>query len=473
MKQIGVLMIVFLFCLSCADEWQEEITQTAPVPEEKELWQWSREELMKIDETLYDELSHNEEFQSLCKQYRTILDSLTSDDTTTIASLTSWHSSMKKLGEQKACKNIATYVLRYVRERPATRIDLPEVVVFGTYRLWEIWEDMWTFYDIWSFSANAFGVSKHNLEDDIYQFLNMSPFCGWDISHVYEKVLYTHFGEWRRIHTVYDFLDFFEKLGLYEVSLYYPLVDYMYNEIQNYFIHELWKGLLHPVVPIPSPPPPPLPPPPPPPPPSPVAPTAKEIFKGDLSDAEWKRVEEMIKDIIADCMGGKLYNGIQAMLSNGTKIALTIGGIEHIGESSEGKITLNSLAESDALLHELFHSYQRANIPIDTWQSTSISREIEARLAGYRYAQKLSDEKRASSWHGNNPESQRTEGLKNINIFLDTKGNLEISKNEASALKAMEEYHMYLNRIGYSGEFDRGKGVAGNLKSLRELSKDC
>jgi hypothetical protein len=160
-------------------------------------------------------------------------------------------------------------------------------------------------------------------------------------------------------------------------------------------------------------------------------------------------------------------------LSGGEKINLTIEGIEHLGESSEGKITLNSLAGSDMLLHELFHSYQRTNTPVDAWQATSISREIEARLAGYRYAQKLSDEKRSSSWHGDNTQSQRVEGLKNINMFLDAKGILKNSESEGFALNAMEQYHTYLNNIGYSGEFDRKEGIAGNLENLRELSIDC
>jgi hypothetical protein len=470
MKRVIPFVLVYLLCLSCANEWREKIDQPDPTTVEREPWEWSRDELLAIDEERYDEFSRNTEFQALCDRYRGILDSVASGTTTSTTSLASWHLAMKKFGEEKACKNIATYIIRYERERPATRVDLPEFTVAGVYRLEKLWREMWMMYNMWSSTAYAKGVSLMDIEWDLLGFIesgSFSTFYSEIKGIIYRKIEIEH-TYWAEIRTVTQFADFFQwQVGFLNTWDYYSVVEDLYADIYIYFAYEVWRRIPSRYAPL-------LPQNPPPPPANP-APYAQEIFKNaDLSDDDWKKVEDMVKKIMEDCMGGRLYSEMLAKLTD--KLTLTKGNTSSDGASFTNEIRLSSLTASDVLLHELFHNYQRYQESNATFDASTLNREVEARLVEYRYVQRLNDEERATTWYGSNTEDYQTLGMRAINSHLNAKGVLRNLESEESALSAVRQYAMLLrDRIpAYrNGAFDYNRDAAENFKNLKELSKDC
>lgn len=120
----------------------------------------------------------------------------------------------------------------------------------------------------------------------------------------------------------------------------------------------------------------------------PQVPKAKRLFRNsNMSDANWKKLEEMIEKIMNDCMGGALYNGLNAALGSGT-IPIQFGNDPNGSNyNSNNGIMLTQTAHSSSLFHEMFHAYQNSQDP----SGALANREVEAYIAEYRYLKKLSE----------------------------------------------------------------------------------
>jgi len=120
---------------------------------------------------------------------------------------------------------------------------------------------------------------------------------------------------------------------------------------------------------------------------------AKKIFRNDnLSPEEWDKIENMIEQIINDCMGGPLYNSLVDFMG-GSTLSIEFDPSFEGGKwlPSQGKIILgdmNGTAESHVLFHELFHVYQ-ASESASLMNQSMINYEAEAFIAQYKFRQKI------------------------------------------------------------------------------------
>ena len=90
------------------------------------------------------------------------------------------------------------------------------------------------------------------------------------------------------------------------------------------------------------------------------APKAQKMFRNDnMTNDEWKAVENMLDSIMTDCMGQNLYNALLGKLNGKTlSIELTDASSFYF----DGRISIIKLnaskMESNHLFHEMWHAYQ-------------------------------------------------------------------------------------------------------------------
>lgn len=110
--------------------------------------------------------------------------------------------------------------------------------------------------------------------------------------------------------------------------------------------------------------------------------SASGIFSNDnFTNESWNMADYLLEDILDDCMGGALYNGIKEKL-NGEKITLRFSendGSSYNWNSKMLSLSVNQL-ESNVLFHEMFHLYQTLSESEQSFESSLMNREIEAHL---------------------------------------------------------------------------------------------
>ena len=206
-----------------------------------------------------------------------------------------------------------------------------------------------------------------------------------------------------------------------------------------------------------------------------IAPKADKLLTSDsLTVMQWQQVERMIEKIMQDCMGGRLYNGLLEKLNGGALgIKFSSSGEGGNISASTGVITLRT-AESNVLLHELFHAYQFLSPRASTNPDAAMNREIEAWYAQYKYVSKLPEYQPGTEWHDRYLWGAG-KSIAQMQYILDSKGNLKEGYNDiqlgtmvitaAQKFREIPEYSSY--------NFDYEMYGSENLESFQELSKGC
>ena len=123
------------------------------------------------------------------------------------------------------------------------------------------------------------------------------------------------------------------------------------------------------------------------------APLAKAMFrKSNMTDDEWKIVENMLDSIMIDCMGKNLYNALLEKLGGKTlSIEFTDQNNSSYTYGTGIKISKKYLL-SNHLFHEMWHAYQAYWETEQSYKKAVINLEIEAHYAQLLYIKSIDDD---------------------------------------------------------------------------------
>ena len=118
--------------------------------------------------------------------------------------------------------------------------------------------------------------------------------------------------------------------------------------------------------------------------------SAGDIFSNEnFTEETWNMVDCLLEEVLEDCMGEALFNGIKEKL-NGDKITLRF--IENGSSGYKWKNRTLSMSvdqlESHVLFHEMFHLYQTLSEAQFTFENYLLNREIETHYAQYLFRKK-------------------------------------------------------------------------------------
>ena len=208
-----------------------------------------------------------------------------------------------------------------------------------------------------------------------------------------------------------------------------------------------------------------------------IAPNAKRIFRNsNMTEQNWQIIENMLDKIIANCMGGNLYNAIVGHL-NGKTLAIEFrtGSNGEFGfQNGTSKIVLGMQMESNQLFHEMWHAYQAYQETTTTWTNALLNLEIETWYAQYLYTSSLPEYK-GSRWEQRDRTDPKRIQIKDIKIHVDSHGVL----NSNTSQELLEDH--ILNYIiptfrekGYGNyNYDYSRMGTNNFNNLNKLTVNC
>lgn len=201
-----------------------------------------------------------------------------------------------------------------------------------------------------------------------------------------------------------------------------------------------------------------------------IAPNATRIFGlSNLTNEQWLQVEQMVLDILDDCLGGKMFNHLEQQL-NGRYLTISyVEGKTNPGMSYGSRmVELGNLTHSTSLMHELFHhcqTYQESSSQDFTRASANL--ELEAQLAKMKFLERLSDP--GEEWEIN--QMNGDEYIK-LTKMVDRKGMVIGGR--------VQEFHSQFVHMAqdiqftYTGyTYDAGRSLSTNLRNLLTLASDC
>jgi hypothetical protein len=478
MKRLQFILFPFLLYVSCIDEQQEREDLTAPMAEEQ-----THNLFLSIDDAVYDELSRDMAFQSLCTRYEFLSSEIDKMDSTMIAEMIDWYVSLAEFETKYKREDLIAYIIKHEHDRPLTRIELPEVTVTGHYELYVVWRDAWWCYDLMTSPLLILAnVPESAFYADFSDYL-YSCLDGDIKSFIYGSIARSNVSNprWQLYSTNSAIINlFWNILNFRDQANYYYIVRSMGYDFATYFTTRRWQRLIElPGVKLndkiftsfrimgyggigsisastpPA---------------SPVVSNAEKIFKSSsLSKEMWEKVEEMIKHIMNDCMGGRVYNALE-----GKKIELRIDkGNSYLN----GQITITENSSSDALFHEMFHAYQHTQ---DKDPANYINREVEAQIAEFKYVRRLPEEEKKKSLYARNPTHRQVRSLALLSDFFNENGQVRVVQGrnisaEQVTSAFVDHGNLLRNFKGrYQGKpFNTSKNITDNTSNLLELSKDC
>ena len=212
----------------------------------------------------------------------------------------------------------------------------------------------------------------------------------------------------------------------------------------------------------------------------PVAPKAKAIFhNSNMTETDWKKLEEFLETIIDDCMGEGLYSNLLTSL-NGNSIFFEFTSEKDAAyDPTTGILKLNLYMDSNELFHEMVHAlqYYKREKNITSFFNARMNLDIEAHFAQYLYL-KGSLEYDIAEWKDAVEEkhSRRHIAIMGLNKYLDDKGNIRegvfqdivdtyVEFNVVEAFRRVKEYENYL--------YDSNRGYQTNFANLLEIAKNC
>ena len=204
-----------------------------------------------------------------------------------------------------------------------------------------------------------------------------------------------------------------------------------------------------------------------------IAPEAKKIFyNSNMTRQDWLLLENMIVEIMDDCLGGELCR----VLEN-ADIPIQLTDNSYIGFSSFDSfsgITLSRNAQSFHLLREMLHAYRARTLSPELYNSTRLNGEIEALYVQYLYMSKLSTF-RNSKWEKLYCSGMVLEAVKKLENVLDNKGELKSGKNNADLTAAVNLIATYLQKspVYNSYSFNSSRTGLENFSILNTLTIGC
>ena len=209
-----------------------------------------------------------------------------------------------------------------------------------------------------------------------------------------------------------------------------------------------------------------------------TAPNARKIFSGDLTEEQWKKLENMLKKIINDCMGEGLYKELSKIFNSNNKISFNFSDKEKGAKYSpiNNVITFNPNMESGTLLHEMMHAYQyKQKNDVDIWRNQTINSEIESHYTQYLYYCRDTVSYNESDWiKGKIRGDKRMLSTEKLEYYIDKKGNFygdsinfEIYW-DYTLLNCFKTYPGYEN-YKYTPYEDR----MVNFNNLRKITENC
>ena len=201
---------------------------------------------------------------------------------------------------------------------------------------------------------------------------------------------------------------------------------------------------------------------------------AQKLLKSTtLTDAEWEILEDWLDDILKNCMGNAMYNGLVNRMGT-SRWTFVIDSTAEYDTFSGSTITLRSLDDPYAFMHELFHGYQAYQETASTFNAATANLEVEAQLAKVMY---MLDGRNLDEYVENFKELREDDFMNNflfLNTFLNHKGQLANSNHE-------DIFMTYFQKIGlaytesdpmYKWDYDR-ISFNQNMKNIFELAKGC
>jgi hypothetical protein len=198
--------------------------------------------------------------------------------------------------------------------------------------------------------------------------------------------------------------------------------------------------------------------------PKPDAPLSKKLF--NIKDADTKKVEKMLEEILIDCMGGKLNGDLQKEM-NGGKLQLNFVNNSVLGGkfSLSNGITITGY-DSEDLFHEMFHAFQSYQETVSSFNNSSANRELEAYLAEYMYSGKLT---------GGNSFDADVQSL--FDLYLTENGTLKDPSMEAMFNSMFKDVANHIKtkyeRWGNSTPYDDKRTGMQSIANIRHLAQNC
>ncbi|GHT11558.1 hypothetical protein FACS189426_13620 [Bacteroidia bacterium] len=214
------------------------------------------------------------------------------------------------------------------------------------------------------------------------------------------------------------------------------------------------------------------------------APKAKALFKnGNLSDAQWKKVEDWLNKILKDCVGNKLYAALSA---NGKSYSITFdsGSSGAIFSYLNNAFVFGNNSESNYFFHEMWHAYQHAQETNPPFYNAKINMEIEAHYAQYLYIKSQPEYKTNSKWAEWYTKDPLLNAIVGIDTYINAKGVLNSGQTSTGLDNYLKNdvitaFRNYKNGSGqnvYNAndyKYDANRKGTDNFKYLQTLSKDC
>ena len=207
----------------------------------------------------------------------------------------------------------------------------------------------------------------------------------------------------------------------------------------------------------------------------PLAPKAKKIFRNSVMiDKNWSTLEYLLDKITKDPLGQALYNALVDAL-DGKKIIFNFGeGTDSWFSYSNGDgITIGQMAaESNRLFHEMWHAYQAYQETTASYGKSLLNQEIEAHYVQFLYLSGLEEfNKPGNPWKQWYIADPRMKSIKDINLYIDDKGNLRNDATSEELQKALDRsINAFNDDRNYNDyEYDSTRGPLETFKSLRKL----
>lgn len=210
---------------------------------------------------------------------------------------------------------------------------------------------------------------------------------------------------------------------------------------------------------------------------------APTIFNVDgLSEEESQRLEELMNEMVKNCLGGNLYDGLRKVLK-GKHIKIyantdpTLNGSFQFGEYGV-KFTFSFKAGSNKLFHEMFHMYQAYQETNASYVASGLNLEIEAHYAEYLYLKNQPDNKDTQWSEIYNYGRHKT--IQDLESYIDKYGNL-LSKESDAKEKLNEYLHNVVipafRKNGYDdnnlNKYNENRVGDDNFSNLKVLMKGC
>lgn len=135
--------------------------------------------------------------------------------------------------------------------------------------------------------------------------------------------------------------------------------------------------------------------------------------------------------------------------------------------------------ESNHLFHEMWHAYQAYRENESSHARSMLNAEIEAWYAQYLYVSSLPDYTPGSPWHDLYIFNDLGRLVKNMDKYVDKKGNLRVTNPELDVYLAAVE-QSFRNLEDENGDkpykdypYDDNRIGISNFKNLQQLSLNC